>query len=42
MNGFGTLTGAAITTAYRIDSVLLLPVINLGTGIAIITSQTIG
>ena len=42
MNGFGTVTVAAITTAYRIDTLLLLPVINLGTGIAIITSQNIG
>ncbi len=42
MNGFGTATVAAITTAYRVDSLLLLPVINLGTGVAIITSQNIG
>lgn len=42
MNGFGTATVAAITTAYRIDTMLLLPVINLGTGISIIVSQNIG
>lgn len=42
MNSFGTATVAAITTAYRIDSVILLPVINLGTGISTITSQSIG
>ena len=41
MNGFGSVTVAAITTAYRIDTLLLLPVINLGTGIAVITSQNI-
>jgi putative MATE family efflux protein len=42
MNGFGTVTVAAITTAYRVDALLILPVINLGTGVAIITSQNIG
>lgn len=42
MNGFGTSTVAAITTAYRVDSLLLLPIINLGTSVAIITSQNIG
>lgn len=42
MNNFGTATVAAITTAYRIDSVIMLPIINLGTGIATITSQNIG
>lgn len=42
MNGFGTATVAAITTAYRIDSVIMLPVFNLGTGISTMTSQNIG
>ena len=42
MNGFGTVTVAAITTAYRVDGLLLLPIINLGTGVSIITSQNIG
>lgn len=42
MNSFGTPTVAAITTAYRIDSMILLPVINLGTGIATVTSQNVG
>ncbi|WP_163468145.1 MATE family efflux transporter [Fusobacterium sp. IOR10] len=42
MNTFGTTTVAAITTAYRIDTLLLLPVVNLATGISIITSQNIG
>lgn len=42
MNSFGTPTVAAITTAYRIDSMILLPVINLGTGISTVTSQNVG
>lgn len=42
MNGFGTLTVAAITTAYRVDSVIMLPVINLGTGIATFVAQNTG
>ena len=42
MNSFGTTTVAAITTAYRIDSVIMLPIINLGIGIATITSQNFG
>lgn len=42
MNGFGTQTVAAITTAYRVDSIVLLPVINLGSGISTIVAQSIG
>lgn len=42
MNGFGTATVAAITTAYRVDCVLLIPVINLGTGISTLVAQNIG
>lgn len=42
MNGFGSKTVAAITSAYRVDSVILLPIINLGTGITTITSQNTG
>lgn len=42
MNGFGTTTVAAITTAYRIDTMILLPVINMGTGISTITAQNLG
>lgn len=42
MNGFGTTTVAAITTAYRVDCIILLPIINLGTGIATVTSQNLG
>lgn len=42
MNGFGEQTVAAITTAYRVDTVLLLPVINFGSGIATVVAQNIG
>lgn len=42
MNGFGTLTVAAITTAYRVDCIIMLPVINLGTGISTVVSQNTG
>ena len=42
MNSFGTQTVAAITTAYRVDSILLLPIINLGSGISTVTAQNMG
>ena len=42
MNGFGTATVAAITTAYRVDSIILLPIINLGSGISTFTAQSFG
>ena len=42
MNGFGTQTVAAITTAYRIDTMALLPIINLGSGISTIVAQNYG
>lgn len=42
MNGFGTQTVAAITTAYRIDLIVLLPIVNLGSGIATIVAQSYG
>lgn len=42
MNGFGTVTVAAITSSYRVDSVILLPIINLGTAISTITAQNVG
>ena len=41
-NGFGTHTVAAITSAYRVDSIILLPVINLGTAISTVTAQNAG
>ena len=42
MDTFGSTTVAAITTAYRVDMVLLLPVVNLTIGISTLTSQNIG
>lgn len=42
MNSFGTETVAAVTTAYRIDSVALLPVINLGSGVSTFVAQNAG
>ena len=42
MNGFGTHTVAAITTAYRIDMIIMLPLNNLSEGISTITAQNIG
>lgn len=42
MNGFGDQTVAAVTTAYRVDSVLLLPIINFSSGVATVTAQNIG
>ena len=42
MNGFGTQTVAAITTAYRVDSIVLLPIINLGAGISTMVAQSHG
>lgn len=42
MNGFGEQTVAAITTAYRVDTVILLPIVNFGSGIATIVAQNIG
>lgn len=42
MNGFGTQTVAAITTAYRVDSIVMLPIINLGSGISTLVAQSHG
>ena len=42
LNSFGTATVAAISTAYRVDSVILLPVFNLGTGISTLAAQNTG
>lgn len=42
MNGFGSQTVAAVTTAYRIDSIMLLPVINLGSAISTMVAQSKG
>lgn len=42
MNGFGEQTIAAITTAYRVDSVIFLPIVNFGSGVATVVAQNIG
>lgn len=42
MNGFGEQTVAAITTAYRVDCVIILPIVNFGSGIATVVAQNIG
>lgn len=42
MNGFGEQTVAAITTAYRVDTIILLPIVNFGSGIATVVAQNIG
>lgn len=42
MNGFGTHTVAAVTTAYRIDSIILLPITNLSSGISTKVANSIG
>ena len=42
MNGFGTHTVAAVTTAYRIDNILLLPITNLSSGISTKVANSMG
>lgn len=42
MNSFGEQTIAAITTAYRVDSVIFLPIVNFGSGVATVVAQNIG
>jgi len=42
MNGFGTHTVAAVTTTYRIDSIILLPIQNLSSGISTKVANSIG
>ena len=42
MNGFGTAAVAAITTAYQVDSIIMLPMLNLGSGISTVAAQNIG
>lgn len=42
MNGFGSHTVAAITTAYRVDAIMLLPIINLGSAISTMVAQSKG
>lgn len=40
MNRFGTHTVTAITTAYRIDTLVMLPITNLGSGISTMTAHS--
>ncbi len=42
MNSFGEQTVAAITTAYRVDTVLLLPILNFSMAISTLTAQETG
>lgn len=42
MNGFGAQTVAAITASYRVDGVIMLPIINLGYGISTVVAQNTG
>ena len=42
MNGFGAATVLAITTAYRVDSIMLLPVLNLGAAISSMVARSKG
>lgn len=42
MNGFGEQTVAAITTAYRVDTVLLLPIVNFSSAISTLVAQEAG
>ncbi len=42
MNTFGEQTVAAVTTAYRVDSFLLLPIVNFSTAISTIVVQETG
>jgi len=42
MNGFGSVTVLAITTAYRVDSMMLLPIFNLGAAVSSMTARAKG
>ncbi len=42
MNKFGTQTVTAITTAYRIDTLVMLPIVNLGSGISTVVAHSHG
>lgn len=42
MNGFGAVTVLAITTAYRVDSIMLLPIVNLGAAISSMVARAKG
>ena len=42
MNSFGATTVLAVTTAYRVDCITLLPIINLGAAVSIMTARAKG
>jgi putative MATE family efflux protein len=42
MNGFGAQTVAAITASYRVDGIIMLPIINFGYGISTVVAQNTG
>lgn len=42
MNSFGVDVVAAITTSYKIDSLAILPVINVSTAISVFAGQSVG
>ena len=42
MNSFGSDTVTAITTAYRVDTIILLPIMNLSSGISTLSAQSHG
>lgn len=42
MNGFGATTVLAITTAYRVDSIMILPIINLGAAVSSMVARAKG
>jgi len=42
MNSFGSVTVLAITTAYRVDSMMLLPIFNLGAAVSSMTARAKG
>ena len=39
MNGFGTVTVLAVTTAYRVDTIMLLPLFNVGSAISTMVAR---
>jgi len=42
MNGFGSTTVLAITTAYRVDCIMLLPILNLGAAMSNMVARSEG
>ena len=42
MNGFGAITVLSITTAYRVDSIMILPIINLGAAVSSMAARAKG